>query len=168
MSHSPPHVDWLIQFSVGCEWVYSLFGLSTWRTVFRLENSLFLPEKWSKLRKIIEFTVLRIVTYQIYACYAGVRFILLQVKSAIEGTIFFYYLPNTFWKSAFFLWFLTRNLPSRRPFIHRRINRWHPLYWKFWNTDFGEFCFCQSKFPIFAPFYVTTTLYYLVWSLTTY
>ena len=81
MSHSPPQVDWLIQFSVGCEWVYSLFGLSTWRTVFRLENSLFFPEKWSKLRITQNFNVLRIVTYRIYLHEAGVRLVFLQVKS---------------------------------------------------------------------------------------
>ena len=84
MSHSPPQVDWLIQFSVGCEWVYSLFGLSTWRTVFRLENSLFFPEKWSKLRITQKFIGLRIVTYQTYAREVGVRFVFLQVKSSID------------------------------------------------------------------------------------
>ena len=81
MSHSPPQVDWLIQFSVGCEWVYSLFGLSTWRTVFRLENSLFFPEKWSKLWITQNSNILRIVTYRIYLHEAGVRLVFLQVKS---------------------------------------------------------------------------------------
>jgi len=90
MSHSPPQVDWLIQFSVGCQWVYSLFGLSTWRTVFRLENSLFFPEKWSKLRITQKFIVLRIVTYQTYAREVGVRFVFSQVKSNMDFSIFFF------------------------------------------------------------------------------
>ena len=98
MSHSPPQVDWLIQFSVGCEWVYSLFGLSTWRTVFRLENSLFFPEKWSKLRITQKFIVLRIVTYPSYVRWAGVRFVFLQVKSNVDYFYFWNFYPFIFFK----------------------------------------------------------------------
>ena len=91
MSHSPPQVDWLIQFSVGWEWVYSLFGLSTWRTVFRLENSLFFPEKWSKLRITQKFIALRIVTYQTHARGVDVRFVFFQVKSNIDFSFYIFF-----------------------------------------------------------------------------
>ena len=134
MSHSPPQVDWLIQFSVGCEWVYSLFGLSTWRTVFRLENSLFFPEKWSKLRITQNFNVLRIVTYRIYLHEAGVRLVFLQVKS----NIFFY-----FWNflSIFISQTLKRCFPNflvLGPLLTPGIHRLN-IFWSFWSWQKTRF-----------------------------